>query len=372
MKNRTYVLLLALPGLAWAPAWGQEILIGHIGGFTSVVAKEANEIGLGARVMFEAVNARGGVRGKKLRLVAADDHYKAEETAKLVASMAGKVSALLPPQGSANMGLVLKSGVLDKVTLPVVGTVPSNESFRNPLHKNIFHFRAGDRRQLEKIVEQLTTVGIKNIAVLARDNPSSTEAIAIVREAMKERGLTLEAVSIYDIAAKTFTSQVKFMQEKKPDAIILLGTQSGIANVTKELKAGGVGALLYAVSYADFRLIAKTVGPESRGFVISQVFPSLNNKTLPLIKAFREDYAKYGKTTEEPTHYVLEGYIAGKLIVEAMRRSKNTSAEGVRKGLEMLREFDLGGYVVDFSPTKHTGSSWVDLSMLSASGRLVY
>ena len=374
IRARFHTLCAALPLLAFlpGPACGQEILIGQVAGYNSVVAREANEMALGARVLIDSVNARGGINRRKLRLVTADDNYKPEETTKQIAAMAGKVSALLPAIGSANLGHVLKSGVLDKVTLPIVGTIPSNESFRSPMHKNIFHFRAGDRGQLEKIIEQLTTVGIKNIAVLARKNPSSDEAIVIIQEALKQRGLKLEMISIYDVAAKSFESQVKFMQDKKPDAIILLGTQQGIANVTKELKAGGVGSLLYAVSYADFKLIAKLAGSQARGFVISQVLPNLNNRSLPLIKAFREDFAKYSKSAEEPSHYNLEGYIAVRLIVEAIRRSKNSSAEGVKRGLEQLRQFDLGGYVVDLSPTKHTGSSWVDLSMLSASGALVY
>lgn len=365
-------LLAALALVVAFPAWGQ-IRIGQVAGYKSPVSREANEMQLGAQVMMAAVNSRGGVNGQKLELVTADDNYKPEDTAKEVTAMAaGRVSALLPLIGSANIAHLLKTGTLDSLTLPIVGTIPSNEAFRQPPHKNLFHFRAGDRAQLERIVEQLTTVGITKIAVLARKNPSSDEAIVIIREAMEKRGLKLEMISIYDVTAKTFETQVKYMKEKQPDAIILLGTQQGIANVTKELKESAVNTLLYAVSYADFKLIAKTAGPETRGFVIAQVLPNLNKKSLPLIKSFREDFAKYSNSTEEPTHYNLEGYIAVRLIVEAMRRSKDSSAEGVKRGLEQLREFDLGGYLVDFSPSKHAGSNWVDLSMLSAAGQLVY
>ena len=376
MKFRTLAGLIGAAAAAQAflpdPVLAQDILIGQVAGYTSAVSREANEMALGAKVLMESVNARGGVKGKKLRLLQADDHYKPEETVKLIASMAGKVSALLPAIGSANMGAVLKSGVIDNVTLPIVGTIPANESFRTPMHKNIFHFRAGDRAQLEKIIEQLTAVGITRIAVLARKNPSSDEAIAIIQEALKQRNLKLDMVAIYDVTAKSFEPQVRYMQEKKPDAIILLGTQQGIANVTKDLKAGGVGAPLYAVSYADSKLISKVVGPQARGFVIVQVLPNLNKRTLPLIKAFREDFAKYSKSADEPSHYNLEGYIAARLIVEAIRKSRDSSPGGVRRGLEQLHDFDLGGYFVDFSPTKHTGSNWVDLSILSASGALIY
>jgi ABC-type branched-subunit amino acid transport system substrate-binding protein len=73
-----------------------------------------------------------------------------------------------------------------------------------------------------------------------------------------------------------------------------------------------------------------------------------------------------------PSHFNLEGYIAGKLLVEAIRRSKDASPAGVTKGLDMLRDYDLGGYVVDFTPSKHTGSQFVDMSIISGSGELIY
>jgi ABC-type branched-subunit amino acid transport system substrate-binding protein len=366
-----FALLTAI--VFWASSVkAQDILIGHVAGYTGNVSKDAREIGKGASVLFDSVNASGGINGRKIRLITADDNYKPEETAKLISSMIGKVSALLPVIGSANLGYVMKQGILDNVTLPIVGTIPGNESFRTPLNKNIFHFRAGDGDQLEKIVEHIVGFNIKNIAVLARKNPSSDEGIVILRAALQRRGVELTNVIIYDSAAQTFGSQVKAMQETKPGAIVLLGNQQGIAQITKELKLGGVPALLYAVSYADFKLIAQTAGPDAaRGFVISQVIPHVSGHFTPLVKEFRENYAKYGHASDEPSVYHLEGYIAGRLIVEAIRISKDSSPEGVKRGLEQLRRYDLGGYVVDFSPTKHTGSSWVDLSMLGPGGTLV-
>jgi ABC-type branched-subunit amino acid transport system substrate-binding protein len=381
MKFRTFASVLGL-ALASAAAStvraappAQEILIGHVAGYTGPASKDASEMGLGGRVLVDAVNARGGVLGRKLKLVTADDNFKPEESARLITSMAqSKVAALLPTTGSANLGYMFKQGTLDNITLPIVGTIPANESFRTPMRKNLFHFRAGDRNQLEKIVEQLTTVGINKIAILARTGPSGAEGTAIIVEELQKRGLKPVTEAVYDVTIKDgYVKQVKQMQDIRPDAIILLGTPQGIAEVTRELKRGGVNSMLYAVSYADFKQITKLLGPEmARGFVISQVLPNLNNRALPLIKAFREDFEKYAGTKEEPSHFNLEGYMSARLIVEAIKRSKDASPQGVIRGLEQLHEWDMGGYIVDFSPSKHAGSNWVDLSMISATGVLIY
>jgi branched-chain amino acid transport system substrate-binding protein len=276
--------------------------------------------------------------------------------------------------GSRNVGQVLKSGVLDKVALPIVGAVPGQDSVQAMLNKNMFHFRAGDRNQLEKIIEQLTTMGIKNIAALASTNPNGKEAVGIIEQTLEKRGLKLSVYAAYNVSDKSgFSQPVKQVVDLKPDAIILQGPPDMIATLTKELRARGVTALLYSLSYADFRLIAKVVGPDSaRGVVISQVLPNLNNRALPLVRAFREDFDKYAKTKDEPSHFNLEGYMSARLIVEAIRKTRDPSPQGVIRGLEQMHEFDMGGYIVDFSPVKHTGSTWVDLSMISRNGTLIY
>ncbi|HEY6241441.1 MAG TPA: ABC transporter substrate-binding protein [Burkholderiales bacterium] len=352
----------------------QEIVIGHVAGYTGPVTKDATEMGAGAQVYFDAVNANGGVLGKKLRILVVDDHFKPDETSQLISSLNGKVSALLPTVGSAQLDRVLKDGVFDRVNLPLVGTIPATESFRSPLNRNIFHFRAGDTDQLEKMIDLLTSVGQTKIGVLATNNPNGEQVIAYMNASLGKRNLKLAAVGKYDIGPKIdWTPAVTEFQKVKPDAVILVGPPFATAAFIKEAKSRGLGSSLYGLSYTDFKLVVKVAGGElARGVAIAQVLPNPNNRTMPLVKEFRENFEKYSKVQGVPSHFNLEGYISAKLIVEAMRRSKNTTADGVRRGLEMLREYDLGGYLVDFSPSKHTGSKFVDMSMIGVTGELIY
>ena len=372
---RSLFVVLASLGLLVAPARAQEILIGHVAGYTGPVTKDATELGAGAEVLIQAVNARGGIIGKKLRLVKVDDHFKPEETSQLILSMSGKVSALLPTVGSANLDRALKDGVFDKINLPLVGTVPAQESFRFPLNRNIFHFRAGDNDQLEKMISLLTSVGMVKIGVLATNNPNGEGVITYMGSSLGKRNLQLAAVQKYTISGKIdFAPNVKAFETALPDAIVLVGPPFATAQFVKEAKSRGLQASLYGLSYTDFKLVVKLAGNAlARGVAISQVLPNPSTRTLSLIKEFRENFEKYNTAVVGvPSHFNLEGYISAKLIVEAIRRTKDSSPDGVRRGLEQMRDFDLGGYHVDFSPTKHTGSTWVDLSMISASGGLVY
>ena len=362
-------LTLALPALAQ-----KDILVGHVAGFTGPVNKDANEMNVGATVAFAAANESGGYGGRKFRIVKADDTYKPDETVSGMKAMIGKVVALLPATGSANMDKVIKSGVLDGVALPLVGTIPSAESARSPMHPNIFHFRAGDRDQLEKIIEQLTTVGLTKIAVLASKNTASAERVAIVEQALQRRNLKLAATGLFVVGAKTdFSSAIAALKDSGAQAVLLIGPPSPVADLAREVRRQGISAQLLSISYADAAQIASVAGLDlARGFIIAQVLPNLGSTTKALVNSFREDFKKHGHATDKPTHFNLEGYISARLIIESIRRSKEATPEGVRRGLEMLRNYDMGGYTVDFSPTQHTGSRFVDLAVISRDGRLMY
>jgi branched-chain amino acid transport system substrate-binding protein len=69
----------------------------------------------------------------------------------------------------------------------------------------------------------------------------------------------------------------------------------------------------------------------------------------------------------------LESYIGAKVLVEAVRRAgANPTREGVMKALDSMQGFNVGGYVVDFSPTNHNGSKFVELTAIGKAGRFAY
>src|SRR5262252_2829357 len=371
-------LLLALglgtQALAQQKKDAKEIVIGHVAGYTGPVTKDATEMGEGAQVYIDAVNERGGVLGRKIKLLKVDDHFKGDESVKELLALKGKVSAVLPPVGSAQFTQVVKEGVVDKIDYPIVGVIPGIESFREPMRKNLFHYRAGDYDQISKMIELTTAVGQNKIGVLATDNPNGEQVIAFMTEQLGKKNLKLTGVAKYIIGPKIdWAPAIKVYQQTQPDMILLVGPPFATAAFIKEAKAAGVASTLFGLSYTDFRLTSKVAGNQlARGVAIAQVFPSPANRVTPLIKEFRDNFEKYSKVQGVPSSFNLEGYIGAKILVEAIRRSKDASGAGTLRGLEMLKDWDLGGYVVDFSPTKHTGSKFVDMSMIGASGELIY
>jgi branched-chain amino acid transport system substrate-binding protein len=333
-----------------------DIIVGHVCGYTGPVASDAIELGQGGEVYFDALNERGGVDGRKVRILRVDDNFKPDNTVKLIAEMKGKAVALLPTTGSANGAALVKANILE---IPLVGTIPSPDLFRNPTNKNIFHIRASDREQTEKILEQLITVGMTNIGIFVPNNPFGEQATKQVEAYLASRNLKLAVNAVYLLAGPKADvgPGLKALEGKTYQALVFFGPPKSVADSIAAVKKSGETALLYALSYADSKYIIQAAGLKlAHGVAISQVMPNLNTRTMPLVKAFHEDWAKYAKTKDAPTYFHIEGYIAARVIVEAIRRTKDASPDGVRRGLEQLRGFDLGGYVIDFSPTNPSTS----------------
>jgi ABC-type branched-subunit amino acid transport system substrate-binding protein len=362
----------ALLGICHAFAQPKEILIGHVCSYTGPVASDAIELGQGAQILIDSINDKGGVLGRKLRMVVADDNFKPENTLQLIGEMKGKVVALLPITGSANSAALVKANVLET---PLVGTIPSTELVRTWTNPNLFHIRASDRQQTERILEQLVTVGITSIAVLVPNNPFGEQSTKLVETYLASRNQKLAANAIYMLAGPKADLEpgLKALQGKNYQALVMFGPPKFLAEAVKLLRLRGETAQLYALSYADSQMVVKTAGLQlAHGVVISQVMPNLNAKAMPIVREFRDNFAKYSKVKTEPTYFQIEGYLSAKLIVEAIRRTKDASPEGVRRGLEQMKNYDVGGYEINYSPTDHQGSKFVDLSVITGKGALVY
>ena len=110
---------------------------------------------------------------------------------------------------------------------------------------------------------------------------------------------------------------------------------------------------------------------QMQGVSIAQVTPNPYKIANRLSKEFQEAAAAK-KTLEVPMSYaMMEGYIAGKVIVEAVRRQgAKPSREGMVRALDAMDRFDMGGYVVGYKPGSRAGSKFVELSIISGTGKI--
>lgn len=368
-----FSLVTAFPALAADPGvYPGSILIGQTGVFSGPVAEPALQYRAGAQLYFDMTNAKGGVHGRKIKLLSYDDKFDpklaAENARKLLVE--DKVFTLFGIIGTgataASMPLVNEHRV------PVVGSLSGSDGLRDEKLKLLFHTRASYSDETGKMVEQLNSTGVKAIAVVYQDDPFGKAGLksaqgAFERQRVKPAIETAIDMSKLDALGPT----VAKIAQTQPGAIIMITAGKASTAFIREYLKTGARPQFFGVSVLSAKALLADLGPDAHGIVIAQVVPSPQRTSYGISKEFLAAAQK--ANSKDITYNSLEGYLTAKVFVEALRRAgKDLSRERLVAALESISNYDLGGYIIDYSGGKRAGSGFVDLSIISKSGQFLH
>jgi branched-chain amino acid transport system substrate-binding protein len=360
--------VLGLP--SWSRAAGSKIVLGQSAAFSGPASALGEQFRIGAQLLFDRVNARGGVAGRTIELQSLDDGYEPDRcvanTKKLIES---GVFALFGYIGTPTSIPSLPLATAAKV--PFIAPFTGAEALRTPFNRYAFHVRASYFDETAEIVKQLTTVGIKRIAVFYQNDNYGKAGLEGVTRALKPLGLEPSGLGTVERNTVAVDTAVKSILDNKPDAIVQISAYRSCAAFIRAARAAGFGGTFYNVSFVGTQALADELGTEGRGVVVSEVMPfpytPATSVSGEYLAAGRERLAdKF-----QPNYSSIEGYVAAKTLVEGLRRAgNNPTPETLIGGLEAMHEVNLGGFFVDFSAQKHTASKFVELIILSGDGRV--
>lgn len=371
LKPLTLGLVIAVTGISPGNTFAAELVVGQVGPMSGLEASQGRAYSAGMQLHFNAVNQAGGVNGHTFRLVRRDDGGKAEETVNLTKKMLAEDQPMILAGyfGSRNVSEVLSSNLLAKEGIPLVGYRSAQKQVDSPL---LYSTRADVTVEVRKFAEHLATLGITKLGLLYEDGPGAPALTKAVEESAARVRATVVARGSYRANSTNVRSAVNTLLEASPQAIILLASGAAAAGFIEQYRAGGGVAQLFANSAADIEQLSKRLSEEQmQGVAIAQVTPNPYSISSRLSKEFGDAVVKTPNLHLPVSYAMLEGYINARVIVEAVRRQgRKPTREGTRVALDHLENFDLGGYVVNFRPDVHIGSRFVELSIVTSSGKI--
>ncbi|TMG74615.1 MAG: ABC transporter substrate-binding protein [Betaproteobacteria bacterium] len=367
------LFILAL-GACAAQAQGvtkTTILIGQSGPLSGANKEFGEDIRNGALAYFSAVNAAGGINKRKLELITIDDANDAKrsgENGRVLIEVRGVLAVF--GYASATLSIPALPHV-EKHRVPFVAPFTGAEPMRK-FHPYVYNMRASYADELEKIVDFYASTGMKHFSVLHYDDAVGKENLGAVETALTKRGLKPVSVSSVKRNQLELGDAVSGMVKSTPDVVITTTLYRTTADFVKQAKKAGSGAQFASTSFVGASALAAELGPLGTGVVVAQVVPPYSRTSIPIVKEYQAAIEKQlGKKDFSFTS--LESYVSAKVLVEAIRRAgANPTRESLLKALDSVRNFDVGGYVVDFSPSNHNGSKFVELTAISKAGRFAY
>jgi ABC-type branched-subunit amino acid transport system substrate-binding protein len=361
---------LSFSGLAENGVFNDKVVLGQAAVFSGPAAQLGIQMRNGIKAYLDHVNAQGGVHGRKIELVTEDDRYETKvapvASKKLIEEH--KVFALLgyvgTPTGVAHLPVV------NQAKVPLVGMFTGAEVLRVPFSRYIFHVRASYYDETEKIVEQIASIGGKNIAVFYQDDAYGLAGLTGTEIAMKKRNMQISAKATVERNTIKVENAVKTINAVKPDAVVMISAYTSIAEFVRQMRKAGSGATFYNVSFVGSKALADALGKEGVGVAISQVVPFPWGTGVPVVKEYQQLAKKAGFT--DYNFSALEGFLSAKVLVEGLRRTgRNLTRERFISTMEAMSDVDLGGFYVGYSPTNRAGSKFVDLTIIGRQGRFL-
>jgi branched-chain amino acid transport system substrate-binding protein len=374
-KVATLALALYVAGLGDGRAIAEpgvsddKILLGQSAAFQG----PASALGLGVRegllAAFDEVNKAGGIHGRRLELVSYDDGYEPtsaiDNTKRLIQD--DQVFALVGEVGTPTSKAV--QPIATAAGVPFIGPFTGAGFLRDARLRNVINIRASYDEETEAWIRYLVDdLDIDRVAILYQDDSFGRAGLSGVVKALDQRGMSLVAEGTYMRNTTAVKTAFLTIRRSRPDAVVMVGAYKPCAEFIKLARRFDLDVRFVNISFVGSQALATELGADGEGVIVTQVVPLPDDRDIPVVRRYRE--ALLASSPESQPGFVsLEGYLIGRLVVEALQRTgPDLTREKLLTTIYDAGTFDLDGLRLTYGPGDNQGMDEVFLTVIGADG----
>lgn len=318
-----------------------EIKLGANIELTGSVANYGSQALTGLKLAIKEVNAAGGVHGKQISLVVADNKSEPSEatnaTTKLITQ--DKVVAIIGPAVSSNFLAAVQ--VAQDHKIPALTPTGTNEKITVDNGKvRPYSFRSCFTDPFQGTVMAnfaAKSLKVKTAAIYIDSSSDYSKGLAEVFEKVfVQNGGTIVAKEAYLQKDSDFRAALTKLKAANPDAIFIPGYYEEVGKIAKQARELGINQpLLGTDGWTDEKLVEIAGADALNNSYYSNHFSAQDKD--PNVAKFVDAYkAEYNR---EPNVFAALGYDAGLLIVDAIKRAGSADPQKIRDALEQTKNF---------------------------------
>jgi branched-chain amino acid transport system substrate-binding protein len=359
----------------------REIRFGMAAGFTGPIKELARQVKLGIETAFNRANDAGGVQGRMLRLIAADDGYDPSKTLDAMKQLYEKeqVFGFIGNVGTPTT-VVAVPYALERRMLFFGAVTGSNVVRSDPPDRYVFNYRPSYAEETDATVRYLVKIRRlqpRQIAVFAQHDSFGDSGFAGVAKAFRALGLNDGAILRvgYERNSINVDDAIKTLRAQKVPvkAVVMVAAYRAAAKFIEKTRDLYPDMVYTNVSFVDGTALAEELallGPRyGNGVIVTQVVPAVAGNSSTVLE-YKNAVAKYFPG-ENPGYGSLEGYLAASMLIQAMTRAgPQLDTEKLIDTLESMRNLDLGlGTPLSFGRAEHQASHKIWGTALDQSGK---
>ncbi len=363
------LLLAATPAGAEDGVTADTIVFGQPAALEGPAAALGIGMRTGINAAFEEANQKGGIHGRKLKLISVDDGYEPDKSIVAVKKLIDedKVFALIGPVGTPTANAA--QPIAQAARVPYIGPFTGAGFLRDPKRDNVVNIRASYGAEAEAWVKHLTEdLQIKKIAIFYQDDTFGRAGLDGIKAALQKRGMELAAEGTFERNTVAVKSALLSIKRAEPEAVAMVGPYKPCAEFIKLARKVDFNPVFVNISFVGASALARELGPEGKGVIVSQVVPFPWDTSLKVVGDYQAAIkAVDGKA--EPEFVSLEGYLVGRLTIAALEKvGANPTREALLRTFKEVGKFDVGGLEMTFGPDKNQGLDKVFMTVIQPDG----
>jgi branched-chain amino acid transport system substrate-binding protein len=308
---------LAAAGPSVRGVTDQEIRFGMAAPFSGAAKELGRQMKLGIDTAFNRVNEAGGVEGRILKLIAADDGYEPTRTADAMKQLYEKdqVFGIIGNVGTPT-AVVAVPYALERRMLFFGAFTGANVLRHDPPDRYVFNYRASYAEETDAVVRYLVKmrrIPVRQIAVFAQQDTYGDSGFAGVAKAVRSLGVSDATIVRLDYKRNTVdvddaVNQLK-LQKPPIKAVVMVATYRAAARFIEKTHDLFPGMNYTNVSFVGSTALADELmllGPRyATGIIVTQVVPAVSGYSSVVLE-YKNALAKYFPG-EAPDYVSLEG-----------------------------------------------------------------
>jgi ABC-type branched-subunit amino acid transport system substrate-binding protein len=315
----------------------------------------------GLELAIEAVNAQGGVLGRKLQLVYEDNKSTPQSAVVGYRKMISEDKVVAFDSGCISAGNFAAASFVSKAKLPMYlcSILPRQPDEQ----KWAFSFLPPPKFEVDARYQYLKEkTDIRKVGILSDPSPYSMLMRGIAEKGAAEFGLTVVANETYQQDDSDFSVQIGRMNAAGAGAIIMLGQGNAVVTVANNMKSLGLNKMLLLGSINETDILTsagKVIGDQYLfpAALIQLASNDLSVITKPTSRAAAEAFVKAAKAKpgSADSAQAARAWDSVMMMVAAMKKANTVEGTAVRDTFEKLGSYDGAGASYDFSATQHVG-----------------
>jgi branched-chain amino acid transport system substrate-binding protein len=349
----------------------KEIIIGQTISSGPNASAYATAASLGIKLYLDKTNVDGGVGGRRIVLRVLDDAAKADTayTNALKLVNEGAFVLFAPLEGGPSTAVAKAAEETNTILFSPMAGSPTLTQPHRPL---VFPVRAMHKTEFRKLTDYASVSGLTRGAFFHAKTAVGASHLKNVKEEASRANVTIVSELPYtdDITDEGIDTLIAKAKKDNVQFIINHGSPGIYKRLVSRSKHQGFNPSFLGVNSGSSE-IAKQLGNAASGIIFSQVTPNPSGGKFAVVREYESAWKK-AHPNLVPSHGALEGYISAKALVLALKRaSPHLTSQTFTKALYSA-PIELGGMDLVYTPEKHSGLSYVDLSTVRTDGTFAY